>query len=790
MRFSESWLRALVDLDGIGREELVARLTMAGLEVDAVEPVAGAFEGVVTARIVAAEPHPDADKLRVCRVDDGSAETLQIVCGAPNARPGLLAPLARVGAVLPGDFRIGKAKLRGVASAGMLCSAKELGLSDDAAGLLELPTDLPAGQDLRTALALDDVSIEIDLTPNRADCLGMAGLAQEVAAIFARRVTMDPVAPVPAVSAAARSVVLADPSDCARYVGRVIEGVDPRARSPLWLVERLRRAGLRSISPLVDVTNYVMLELGQPMHAFDEERLTGTVTVRRASEGESLTLLDGTTVTLDPSFLLIADDAGPLAIGGVMGGLASACTDATRSVFLESAWFRPATIVGKARALGMHTDSAHRFERGVDPEGQRAALERATELLVAIAGGTPGPVIEAVAPEHLPPRRSIHLRADRIGRLLGQELAGEEVEAILGHLGMVLAPTDDGWRVAAPSRRFDMAIEEDLIEEVARIHGYDRLPARPPTGAIPAVVLPEGRFDRERARHVLVGRGYAEAINFSFVAPDQLEPLGGEALALANPLSTDLSVMRTSLVPGLLANLVFNRHRQQPRVRLFEIGTVFPIEGGSVVEHTRLAAVATGLAAAEQWGVTKREVDFFDLKGDLEALLTLTGDDATCFAPARHRWLHPGQGADVFRGDRRVGWLGALHPAWTDRLDTRGRVFAFEIDLGALGSVRLPVAAPVSRYPSVRRDLALLVDSTVPWAAIQEVVQETAGNLLTGLVVFDEYRGLGIGEGKRSVALGLILQHGERTLTDDEVDALVSRVEGQLAARLDAQLRD
>ena len=789
MRFSEQWLRSLVDLEQIDREELLHRLTMAGLEVDVVHPVAGDFAGVVVARIVEAGPHPDADKLKVCQVDDGSGELLQIVCGAPNARPGLVAPLARVGATLPGDFKIRKAKLRGVASHGMLCSAKELGLSEDAAGLYELPEALAAGDDLRAALDLDDVAIEVDLTPNRADCLGMIGLAQEVAAIFGRELCLPDIPEVAPVVETARPIELVAPADCARYVGRAVDGIDVSAETPLWMAERLRRAGLRPISPTVDVTNYVMLELGQPMHAFDLDRLQGGISVRRATGQEPLTLLTEEKVVLDERFLMIADEAGSVAIGGVMGGLDSSVTDETTRIFFESAWFQPAVIVGKARELGMHTDASHRFERGVDPQGQRRAIERATELLVQIAGGSPGPVCEAVSPDHLPDRPVIRLRRHRIERLLGTPIADDAVEDILAHLGMAVSAVDEGWDVQAPSRRFDMAIEEDLIEELARIYGYDRLVVRAPEGAIPAVVMPERRFDLDRVRQVLVDRGFVEAVNYSFIAPEKLEPIDGEALPLANPLSADLAVMRTSLLPGLLDNLAFNQRRQQQRVRLFELGTTFPMSEGEVVEHPSLAGIVAGAAAPEQWGVASREVDFFDLKGDLEAALALTGTDDYHFEPAAHPWLHPGQAADVYRGERRIGWVGALHPHWVERAEARGRIYGFEIDLGALGDARLPVARTLSRYPSIRRDLALIVPREVPWRQIRQVVQETGGNLLTELVVFDEYTGSGIDEGEKSVALGLVLQDEARTLTDDEVDAIVENITRGLAETLDARLR-
>ena len=790
MKFSEKWLRHWVDLKGIATEQLVHRLTMSGLEVDSVEPVAGTFTGVVVGRIVEIEPHPDADKLRVCRVDAGDGEHYQVVCGAPNARQGLLAPMARVGAVLPGDFRIKPVCLRGVESAGMLCSASELKISDDAAGLMELPEDAPVGTDLREYLGLDDVTIEIDLTPNRADCLGLIGLAQDVAATFGRAVhplQVDPVAPD---FQDRREIRLEDPADCPRYVGRAVRGIDASATTPQWMAERLRNCGLRPINPVVDVTNYVLLELGQPMHAFDEDQLSGAIVVRRARAGEQLLLLTGDEVELDERYLLIADEARALGLGGIMGGDESAVSDATRNVFFESAFFQPASIVGRARDLGLHTDASHRFERGVDPEGQRRAIERATALLIEIAGGQAGPVMEAVAEQHLPQRQPVRLRAERIGRLLGASPEAVDVERILVGLGMEVSAASDGsWLVVPPSRRFDIQIEEDLIEEVARVHGYDRLPGRPPEGAIPPVHVPEGRLALNRVRTVLVDRGYSEAINYSFIAESRLAPMGGEALPLANPLSADLGVMRTSLVPGLLATLTWNQHRQQQRVRLFEIGTVFLSADGAVEERQRIAGVCAGPAGPEQWGTPARAVDFFDAKGDIEGVLALVRGGRFRFEAARRDWLHPGQAAEIHRDGQCVGWLGAVHPRWTEAVDAHGPVFAFELDVATLGEVALPAARALSRYPSIRRDLAIIVADDVRWQQIQDMVEEIAGNLLTELVVFDEYRGPGIDQAKKSVALGMILQDQEQTLTDDKVDALVDSVVAGMRERFDAVLR-
>ncbi|HEX7110810.1 MAG TPA: phenylalanine--tRNA ligase subunit beta, partial [Mizugakiibacter sp.] len=644
MKFSENWLRELVEVPA-DRAALVERLTMSGLEVESVSVLGAGLDGVVVAEIVEARPNPDADRLRVCSVQAGQGAPLQIVCGAPNARAGLKAPLAMVGAQLPNGVAIKSAKLRGVESQGMLCSAKELGLDADASGLLELPGDAPAGTPLAQYLGLPDASIELKLTPNRPDCLGMLGLAYDVAAQFgsaARPPRIEPVAPV---GDAKRGIRLEAGADCPRYLGRMIAGIDPAAPTPLWMDERLRRAGLRPIAAVVDVTNYVMLELGQPLHAFDDDRLDGDIEVRRARAGETLTLLDGTEAKLDEGFLLIADAAWPLALAGVMGGMTSRVTDGTRNVFLESAHFAPPAIMGRARRLGLSSDAAHRFERGVDPELPRLALERATTLLLSIAGGTAGPICVAERAQDLPARAPVRLRRARLARVLGVEVADADVTRMLTALGMAVAATDDGWRVTPPSRRFDIEREEDLIEEVARIHGYARVPTHVPAGAFALAPESESRLSEMVLREQLAARGYQEAICYAFVDAAWLQrwQLDAGAVALANPLSADLAVMRTSLLPGLVQALAANRNRQQARVRLFEVGRSFHAGNGAPLETARVAAVACGEATAEQWGEPARATDFFDLKGDLQSLCALGGEPCawrydTEELPA---WLHP-----------------------------------------------------------------------------------------------------------------------------------------------------
>jgi phenylalanyl-tRNA synthetase beta chain len=784
MKFSENWLRDVVALTA-GRDELVRRLTMAGLEVESVDVVGEGLANVVVAEILEAQPHPNAAKLRVCRVDAGG-EALTIVCGAPNARAGLRAPLARIGARLPGGIEIAAAELRGVASQGMLCAADELGLPGGGEGLLELPVDAPVGTPLVDYLGLPDASIELKMTPNRADCLGLRGLASEVATLFDTRVTMAAPAAVPAVCDAVVPVRIDAPADCPRYLGRVLRGIDARRPTPRWMVDRLERAGLRSISAVVDCTNYVMLELGQPMHAFDLARIDGGIIVRRAVAGESLVLLDEREVALTPEFLVIADATRALAVAGVMGGHGSRVTDATIDLFLESAHFAPPAIIGRARKLGLHTDASHRFERGVDPALPALAMERLTALLVDIVGGTPGPVQGAESAAHLPVQAPIALRAARLATMLGMDIPDDRVAAILRGLDMQVTPTADGWSVMPPTRRFDIAIEADLIEEVVRVHGYDAVPVRAPGGMIRLVADSESRLDAADLAAALAARGYSEALNFAFVGANLLEPWGmaeGQ-VTLANPLSADLAVMRPALLPGLVAALQRNLARQQSRVRLFEIGRVFAAAG----ETDRIAAVAIGTARTESWGEPRRALDFFDAKGDLEQLLALGGRAAE-WVPSQADWLHPGRAAALVIDGVVVGHVGALHPRLARALDLPGDVYAFECRLDALTARGLPRAAELSRQPAVRRDLAVVVADAVAWSRIRAIVAEAAGVLLRELVLFDEYRGKGLPDGHRSLAMGLILQDDSRTLVDEDADRVVASVVAALARDADAVLR-
>lgn len=791
MKFSENWLRSLVD-PAADRSELCHRLTMAGLEVEGVEALGEGLAGVLVGEVVACEKHPNADKLRVCSVSIGTAQNLQIVCGAPNARLGLKAPIATIGAQLPNGIAIKQAALRGVDSFGMLCSAKELGLDADASGLMELPADAPVGTPLADYLALPDASIELKMTPNRPDCLGLHGLAHDVAALFGAPLTAVPHDAVAVTSAAARAVRLDAAVDCPRYLGRVVEGIDPAAASPLWLKERLRRAGLRPISAVVDVTAYVMLELGQPMHAFDQARLVGDVVVRRAARGEKLVLLDGNEATLDEQFLVIADDTGAVALAGIMGGMGSRVVDTTTDVFLESAHFAPASIMGRARKLGMHTDASHRFERGVDPELPRAALERATALLLQIAGGRAGPVVEALAVEHLPRRHAVMLRRQRLARVLGMDVADTEVERILRALGMVVVATDTGWSVTPPARRFDIEIEEDLIEEVVRVHGYERVPTRAPSGQLRLRLPPEAQVPADRVRTQLVAAGYYEAVCYSFVAREWLQRWAREdgAVSLANPLSADLAVMRTSLLPGLVEALRHNANRQQERVRLFEIARVFRAGDDAPLETRRVAAVACGRAQPEHWGGDKRAVDYFDVKADLESLISLAaGGRCAEFHPVERQDFHPGRSAEVRVDGVALGQIGALHPRLLKALDLDHDVYAFEIDLDGLTAGRLPEAAELSRFPLVRRDIAVVVPETVSWGQIETTLRGIAGTVLRDLVLFDRYSGAGLGSGLKSLAIGLILQDSYRTLTDQEADHFVASAVAALERECGGRLR-
>ncbi|MDP4567907.1 phenylalanine--tRNA ligase subunit beta [Pseudomonas sp. LPH60] len=791
MKFSEQWLRGWVSPQ-VSRDELVARLSMAGLEVDSVTPAAGDFSGVVVGEVLSTEQHPDADKLRVCQVSNG-AETFQVVCGAPNVRPGLKIPFAMIGAELPGDFKIKKAKLRGVESNGMLCSQAELQIGEGSDGLMELPADAPVGEDVRVYLNLDDASIEVDLTPNRGDCLSLAGLAREVGALYAAKVQRPEVKVVAAVHDEVRPVEVLAPTACPRYLGRVIRNVDLSKPTPLWMVERLRRADVRSIDAAVDITNYVMLELGQPLHAFDLAEINGGIRVRMAEEGEKLVLLDGQEVTLRSDTLVIADHTRALAIAGVMGGEHSGVTANTRDVFLESAFFDQISVAGKARSYGLHTDASHRYERGVDWQLAREAMERATGLLLEITGGEAGPIIEAVSEQHLPSVAPVTLRAERITQMLGMQIDGPEVERLLTALGLtVTADGADQWRVEVPSHRFDISLEVDLIEELARLYGYNRLPVRYPQARLAPQAKAEAQGDLPALRRLLVARGYQEAITYSFIDPklfEQFNP-GVEPLLLANPISADMAAMRCSLWPGLVKALQHNLNRQQDRVRMFESGLRFIGQLEGLKQQPMLAGVVCGSRLPEGWAQGRDGVDFFDVKADVEAVLGLAGAlDEFTFAPGKHPALHPGQTARIERDGREVGYLGAIHPELAKNLGLDRPVYVFELVLGEVAQGRLPKFHELSRFPEVRRDLALLADRDVAASAVLDVIRENAGEWLTDLRLFDVYQGKGIDPHRKSLAVGLTWQHPSRTLNDDEVNSTTQNILTSLEQRLNATLR-
>lgn len=825
MKISRQWLDEWVT-SGWSSRELGDRLTMAGFELESISPAAPAFEGVVVAEIIEAQRHPQADKLQVCKVviadgEGASTSPLQIVCGAANARAGLRTALAMVGATLPGGLAIKAAKLRGVESAGMLCSAKELGLAETSEGIVELPPDAPLGRSLRDYLALDDEVLEFAITPNRGDAMSVRGIAREVAALcgIASATTRAlPWPQLPTTSIGTTSIgttsigttptypafndtalqqralaSLRAGAACPRFHGRVIVEIDNTRPSPVWLRERLRRAGLRSISPVVDVTNYIVIELGQPMHAYDLDKLASPLEVRQARSGEPCELLDGRTVTLEDDVLVIADAAGPVALAGVMGGQRTAVSTATTRVLFEVAWFSPVAIAGRGRRYGLTTDASQRFERGVDPELGAVAIERATALLCAIAGGRASAVVTAENIAEVPRMSEVTLRAAQIERLLGIALPPAEVVDLLERLGMQVAVAEAApasWRVLPPSHRFDLRIERDLIEEVARLRGYDSIPVQPARAAQRILPQPSARPDEQRLLDVLTARGFHEAVHFAFVDPALQEALLPQTPAhrLANPIASDLAVMRLSLWPGLLKAALENQRRQQARLRLCEHGVVFPV-GGEEVDH--IAGLALGARWPEQWSGGRETVDFHDLRADLEALLSLTGESAAFrFVPAVHPALHPGRSAQILRGNEAVGWIGELHPRLVRELGFTSAPQLFELRIDAGLSAARPRYREVSRFPQVRRDLALVVDEAVSFAAIRERVLTAASSLLRELVLFDVYRGAGIESGRKSVALGLILQDEERTLTDSEVDQVIDAVRAALGSGLGATFRE
>lgn len=791
MKISESWLREWVAFDA-DTQALAQRLTQSGLEVDSISPAAGDFAQVAVGRIVSLEGHPDADKLSVCQVDVGRGEQLQIVCGAGNVYAGMYAPVALVGAKLPDGMKIKKTRLRGVESRGMLCSARELGFGDDHSGILDLQGSGEPGDDLRALLALDDQVIDVDLTPNRGDCLGMEGIAREVAAAFKVDFRSLSVPIVKADNDQRLVVEILSPDSCPRYAGRIIRNIDCNAITPLWMRERLRRAGIRPVHTVVDVTNYVMIELGQPMHAFDLSTLSGGIKVRRANEGEVLTLLDGQEVALDSTVTVIADHDQALAIAGVMGGEGSGVQPDTADLFLESAYFDPRALAGVARSFGLHTDASHRFERGVDPTLQERAIERATQLLQEITGGEAGPVVLAESRGDLPQRSEVRLRKARLALLLGTDIPAEEVEEILARLGMPAKLEQGAWTVAAPTYRFDIQIEEDLVEEIARIHGYDQVPEVPGSATLRIQPRSEERVPISRLKDLLVARGYNEAVTYSFVDPDLQSMLSPDitAIALDNPIASNLSHMRVSLWPGLLTALQTNVSHRQARIRLFEYGMRFIPQGHDIKQDYVFSGLISGRRYPEQWSAGNERVDFYDLKGDVESLLALSGARANfMFNGDPHRALHPGRCAAIALQGRTVGWFGELHPEIAARLELVEVPQLFEIELDALTLAKLPEITAISRFPEIRRDIAMLIPEAITAAEIEAAVLSDKPATLQSLLIFDVYRGDNIDSGLKSVALGLILQDSSRTLTDKDADAVVADVTARLKKNLRASIR-
>ncbi|MBI5923570.1 MAG: phenylalanine--tRNA ligase subunit beta [Betaproteobacteria bacterium] len=798
MQFSEHWLRSMVN-PPLASGELSHLLTMAGLEVEEMQPAAPPFSGIVVAQVLSVEKHPDADKLKLCRVDAGLGEPLQIVCGAPNVAAGMKTPCALVGAELPG-LRIKKAKVRGIESSGMLCSARELGISEDHGGLLTLAEDAPIGQNIREHLTLDDTLLTLKLTPNRADCLSLQGIAREVAALSGAPLLLPAITAVPAVHDKQRQIVLDAPSACPRYCGRIISAVNAGAPTPGWMRHRLERSGIRSISALVDVTNYVMLELGQPLHAFDNEQLTGSIHVRFPRSGEQLKLLNEQIVTPSADTALIADEQGgsrALALAGIMGGEDSGINITTTELFLESAFFAPVAIAGKARALGFSSDASYRYERGVDFELQRNAIERATQLILDICGGSPGPVIEAVSPANLPSRTPVKLRSARAAKVLGIPLSPAQIEKLLQGLGFPMQREANDFVVTPPSYRYDIEIEEDLIEEIARLHGYDNIPSPTPSGLLFMPLLPEERRTPMQVRRQLAARDYQEVVNFSFVDAGWETDFyaNSDPIKLSNPIASQMSVMRSGLIGGLVGTLSYNLNRRTKRVRVFEVGRSFrrasatePVAGFQ--QPLRLAALCSGPALPEQWGETTRQVDFFDLKADIEIMFA---PQRLRFLKTRHPALHPGRAASIMLGEKEIGIIGELHPQWVQKYELaslgNAAPVVFELEFDALTDVPLPQYREVSRFPSVERDLALLVARDQPVAQLLDALREGAPNIVRSIELFDVYHGKGVEQSKKSLAFHIVMQDTEKTLADSEADEAIKLLTELAAIKFDAALR-
>lgn len=791
MKVSENWLREWIDPPLPG-DELAEQLTLMGLEVDTIEDAHPGFTDVVVGRVQSAVKHPNADSLRLCQVDAGLEEPLSIVCGAPNAREGLVAPVAVVGARLPGGHKIRKSKIRGEVSMGMLCSSAELGLAADADGLLELPDDAPVGESLADYLKLDDHILEVELTPNRGDCLSIRGVARDISARNDLPIVEPVIDDSPVVSDQTWPFAVDAGTACVRYSGRVVDGIDGRRSSPLWLTEKLRRCGVRAISPAVDVTNFVMLSWGQPMHAFDLDKVKGDIRVRMAKQGEQITLLDGRDIALDDDVTVIADDAGAIGVAGIMGGQRTAVDQGTTRIFFESALFLPEGVAGRAWRLDAHTDSSHRFERGVDPGLQVEALEYATSLLIHLCGGQAGPVSDWTEDARMPIGSPITLRREKITSLLGTGVADESVESILGRLGVDLRPAEGGWQVTPPTHRYDLRIEEDYIEELARINGFDTIPRHHGSMRPGFEAVDETHVSVDTLKRALVARGYQEIVSFSFVDNSIQQALDSNrpALAVSNPISMDMSVMRNTLSVGLLGAARHNLHRQQPDLRLFETGLVFVPDGDELVQQNRLGCLITGRRHPENWDISGSDVDFYDLKGDLETLFGIVnGVDWSLNPQSARPFLHPGVSADIKVNGENCGWIGQLHPHLQKSLDMSQTVLMCELALDPLDQSLLPKYQEISKYPSVRRDISILVDEKIPVEALTACIWANRPQWLQKIVVFDLYSGDKIDKGMKSVAFGLILQDFSRTLEESELESAVQGIVSHLNQELGAILR-
>jgi phenylalanyl-tRNA synthetase beta chain len=791
MKISEAWLREWVN-PHLDRDALCTALTMAGLEVEEAAAVAPAFTGVMVGEVLRIEKHPEADRLNLCEVSVGGAKPLNIVCGADNVAVGVRVPVAMIGAVLPNDLTIKPAKIRGIDSEGMLCSARELGLPEEYDGLLLLSKDAPIGKDFRDYWSLNDFTIDVSITPNRGDCLSVRGLAREVGAI-----TNNPMVPVKIIEAVKKSrdvlpVHVTDPAACPHYVGRVIRHLKPDAVTPIWMKERLRRSNIRSIHPVVDIMNYVMIELGQPMHAFDLHKIREGIDVRFSVRGEKVALLDGSTQELDDKTLVIADKLSALAIAGVMGGVESSVTATTQDVFLESAYFAPAVVARQRQHYHLNSDSAYRYERGVDTGIQRQAIERATALILEMAGGEAGPIVETSTPEALPKKREIRVSDQKIVQILGVAVPSVDVKRILTALGFVCKRESDKWIVLPPTWRFDITLPEDVIEEIARLYGYDKIPMQPMAGMLrPAQPASENNAYAD-FRQAFSANGFHEIISYSFIDRkthallDPDEPYR----ELLNPITDEMSVMRTNLWAGLINTFNYNKSRQQHRVKLFELGACFQIRDGKLQQVPKLGGLLAGPMHPDQWGMATREADFFDLKGALDTVMTTVFPGLTLgYEAGEHSALHPGQTAAILLDKQKIGIIGALHPGVLQAMGIKGRAYVFELELSGHAKPERKPYQEVSRFPEIRRDLAILVDQTIPAQAIQDTIKVSAGDWLKECFIFDVYQGQGVAPGLKSVALAMVLQHPVRTLVDEEVVALTDRVVQALKGQLGAELR-